>query len=140
MARLRRQKPKNMLTLPELTLTPLIDTVLVLLVVFMMTTPLLHNSIAVELPTSATNNEGKVAEQKTVNVTIDKSRKLFIDEIPVSRDDFFKELEKRVGNTQDGVVFVYADETIPYGVVVNIVDDIKYLGGIKYVALATERA
>lgn len=128
---------------PELILTPLIDTVLVLLVVFMLTTPLLHNSITVELPTSATNDQSAVDDaQSGITVTIDKNRNLFIGEKPVTRDKFFAELEKKLAQTQsasnDRVVFVHADKTIPYGVVIQVVDDIKYLGGVKYVALSTE--
>lgn len=140
MARLRKERKKQDFLVPELTLTPLIDTVLVLLVVFMMTTPLLHNSITVELPSSANNDDPQVAENQNIQVTIDKQRNLFIDEIPVAKEQFFKELEKKVGPSTNAVVSVYADLSIPYGVVVNIVDDIKYIGGIKYVALATERA
>ena len=128
---------------PELILTPLIDTVLVLLVVFMLTTPLLHNSITVELPTSATNDQPVVDDtQSGITVTIDKNRNLFIGEKLVTRENFFVELEKKLaqkqGGSSDRVVFVHADKTIPYGVVIQVVDDIKYLGGVKYVALSTE--
>ena len=141
-ARERRGSAKRNSGMPEITLTPLIDTVLVLLVVFMIATPLLHNHIAIELPTSSTNDEAAKLEtsQDPVGVFLDKNKNLFINDVPVSREKFFDELEKKLAGTQERVVFVHADKSVPYGVVIQIVDDIKYLGGVKYVALATEHA
>lgn len=142
MARARRSYQKRKFTLPEINLTPLIDTVLVLLVVFMIATPLLHNHIAIELPTSTTNDDAAAVEknQEPVGVFLDKDKNIFINDVPVKREKFFEELEKKLSGAQDRVVFVHADRSVPYGVVIQIVDDIKYLGGVKYVALATEHA
>lgn len=142
MARLRRRAAHKKPVLPEVTLTPLIDTVLVLLVVFMITTPLLHNSISIELPTSSTN-DGKPADavvEEPITVSIDKARVLYIDGVKVAKESFFNELEKKLAGKKDTVVYVHADSAIPYGTVISVVDDIKYLGGVKYVALATEHA
>lgn len=140
MARIRKKPARSVM--PEMILTPLIDTVLVLLVVFMMTTPLLHNYIAIELPTSSTNDEAASAQDKheAITVSLDKDRTIFINDVKVTREKFFDELEKKLSGTQERVVFVSADKTIPYGTVIQVVDDIKYLGGVKYVALATEHA
>lgn len=144
MARIREKKgyKKRNTVMPEITLTPLIDTVLVLLVVFMIATPLLHNHIAIELPTSTTNDEAAKLEnsQDPVGVFLDKDKNLFINDVPVVKEKFFDELEKKLAGAQERVVFVHADRSVPYGVVIQIVDDIKYLGGVKYVALATEHA
>lgn len=140
MARIRKKPARSVM--PEMILTPLIDTVLVLLVVFMMTTPLLHNYIAIELPTSSTNDEAASAQDKheAITVSLDKDRTIFINDVKVAPDKFFDELEKKLAGTQERVVFVSADKSIPYGTVIKVVDDIKYLGGVKYVALATEHA
>ena len=143
MARIRRRRSAlKRLVLPEVTLTPLIDTVLVLLVVFMIATPLLKNSIAIELPTSSTNDDKQVAaaDDQPINVSIDKARSLHIDGVVVAKELFFNELEKKLAGKKDTVVYVHADASIPYGIVIGVVDDIKYLGGVKYVALATEHA
>jgi biopolymer transport protein TolR len=149
----RERRSKRRRAAPELILTPLIDTVLVLLVVFMLTTPLLHNAITVELPTSSTNDQTTVEDTKAaITVTIDKNRNLFINDQPVPREKFFEVLENCLrqsdlaklsgggsdNSSADRIVFVQADRSIPYGVVIQIVDDIKYLGGVKYVALSTE--
>lgn len=135
-----RRKPRTSV-MPEISLTPLIDTVLVLLVIFMITTPIMHNFINIELPTSSTKDAAAEQEQDTaLVVTIDKDKQLFINDTPVTQENFFDELEKKIGNAQERVVFVNADRAIPYGSVIQIVDDIKYLGGVKYVALATQSA
>lgn len=142
MARIKRRSGRSRPVMPEMILTPLIDTVLVLLVVFMLTTPILHNYVAIELPTGS-SNDGEVATQagaEALTVSLDKGGAVFINDMKVAREKFFDELEKKLAGAQDRVVFVSADRSIPYGTVIQIVDDIKYLGGVKYVALATEQA
>ena len=137
----RRRHTSRMQTVPEVSLTPLIDTVLVLLVIFMITTPIMQNFINIELPTSSTKDAGAQEEKDTaITVNVDKDQNLFINEVPVKKERFFDELEKRLKGAQERVVFVNADRSIPYGTVLQIVDDIKYLGGVKYVALATQNA
>lgn len=142
MARMRRRPRIRGVGMPEMILTPLIDTVLVLLVVFMMTTPMLHNYITVELPKGSSNDEAAASDVKneSVTVSLDKNGKIFINDTAVTRATFFDALEKILAGTKERVVFVSADRSIPYGTVIQIVDDIKYLGGVKYVALATEHA
>ncbi len=142
MPRIRKRSGSSKPAMPEMILTPLIDTVLVLLVVFMLTTPILHNYVAIELPTSSSNDGDAAAQagQGALTVSLDKDRNVFINDSKVSREKFFDELEKKLAGAQDRVVFVSADRSIPYGIVIQIVDDIKYLGGVKYVALATEHA
>lgn len=138
-----RYKERNAST-PEVSLTPLIDTVLVLLVIFMMTTPIMQRvtQLNIELPSSSTNEESSEQEKSnSVSVYLDKNKKLHINDTYVEKEKFFDVLEKeleKAGNLHDRVVFVNADKVIPYGVVLQIVDDIKYLGGVKYVALATQ--
>ncbi len=124
----------------EITLTPLIDAVLVLLIIFMVAMPIIQNTIQVELPTSSTND---VQERSLDQVTVyfDKTRRLFIEDKEVAAGDFLKELEKILlaQKGEDHIVMVKADQTVSYGDIVRIVDDIKYLGGVRYVALATEK-
>lgn len=142
MSRNRRGRHKSRTSaIPEISLTPLIDAVLVLLVIFMIATPIMHNSINIELPTSSTKDASAEQEKDTaIVVNIDKDKKLFINDTPVTQEKFFDELEKKLDGAQERVVFVNADRSIPYGTVIQVVDDIKYLGGVKYVALATQSA
>ena len=135
----KRRSARRGIGMPEMILTPMIDTVLVLLVAFMMATPLMHNYITVELPTGSSHDTTVDEAQKdSITVSLDKDKHLFINDVKVSNEQFFNELEKKIAGQQDRVVFVHADSSIPYGNVIRVVDDIKYLAGVKYVALATE--
>lgn len=134
----RRHRVRNAHN-PEVSLTPLIDTVLVLLVIFMIATPIMNNMINIELPSSSTNDETLTKESdKSVVVFIDKDQNLFINDTKVIKEQFFDVLEKKLKDSQERVVFVKADKSIPYGTVIQVVDDIKYLGGVEYVALAAQ--
>lgn len=141
---MRRRRKVKETAMPEMVLTPLIDTVLVLLITFMVAMPVVHNAITVELPTSATNDvvdKEKTKEQESLTVFIDAHQKLYLGDQPISYKMLAKELDERLARMHDrrgAVVYVNADKKVPYGAVIAVVDDIKYLGGVKYVALATE--
>lgn len=134
--RKRSVRPQSL----EITLTPLIDAVLVLLIIFMVAMPIIQNAIKVELPTSSTN-DAQERSLEPVTVYFDKARRLFIEDKEVSLDDLLKVLDGvlREREGDDHIIMVKADQSVSYGDVVKIVDDIKYLGGVKYVALATEK-
>jgi biopolymer transport protein TolR len=131
------RKRKSATMIPEITLTPLIDTALTLLIIFMVTTPMIHNAIKVDLP------RGKAQEDKgTVHelvVYIDKDEKLFLNGKSVTSDQLVEQLQKSVQGATKRPVMVKGDERARWGYVVGIVDQIKVIGGINYVALATQK-
>lgn len=120
---------------PEVNVIPLIDVSLMLLLVFMVTTPMLHHGIKVELP------KGKAQETRSLEedlvVHIDKSNNLFLSGQPITTVKLEQQLKTSV--KKDQTIFVKADRGISYGTVIELVDRIKQIEGIKYVALATER-
>jgi|SRR5579859_1200301 len=129
----RNRKVQRTIAMPEINLTPLIDTALVLLVVFMVTAPMIKNGIKVDLP-EGQSKEVKQTQEELV-VYIDKSGQLFFNEKNVTTVQLLEDLKKSARN--DKTVFVKADRGVNYGKVIEIVDQIKYVGDIKYVALAT---
>lgn len=133
----RRKKRSNASAIPEITLTPLIDTALTLLIIFMVTSPMINNGIKVDLP------QGKVQEvqgiQEDLIVHLDKQRHLYINGESVKRDQFIAQLKKKIGNQKHKTVFVKGDGKVAYEEVMNIVEDIKLVGGIDRVALATKK-
>ena len=137
MARASRKRSKP-LTLPEITLTPLIDTALVLLVIFMVATPIVHNAIKVQLPHGKSNEV--TSTQQDLIVYLDKDRNIFVNEQAVKKENLFGILEKKMKDGAGQTVFVKADQSIAYGTVVELVDEIKYVGGVNYVALATQKS
>ncbi len=132
----RSKRGQHSIIMPEVNLTPLIDTALVLLVVFMVTAPIMKHGIQVDLP------EGKSKEVKEPNqdlvVSIDKEGKVYFGDKEnakaLSMNELLDVLKKTSG--KDKTVFVKGDRGVNYGKVIEVVDQIKYVGDVKYVALA----
>ena len=135
----RFRRPRKTITMPEVSLTPLIDTALTLLVIFMITTPMMNNVIKVELPSSKVDEMDSHVQQETI-VYIDKQKKLFLNGQEMNLQEIIKALQKMGQQKKIEMVFVKADQAVEYGKVIDLVDTIKMAGGIKYVALATKRA
>lgn len=137
MGRLRISRRRAQKTIAEVSLTPLIDTALTLLIIFMVTAPIMNNSIRVTLP-KGQSREDAGAKQELI-VTIDKQGRLFFNGQPAANSDILiAMIKKQVARDDDRTVFVQADETVFYGKVLELVDNIKVVGGISYVALATK--
>ncbi len=135
----RFRRPRRIITMPEVSLTPLIDTALTLLVIFMITAPMMNNVIKVELPASQVDETESHVQQETI-VYIDKQQKLYLNGVELGLQAIVKELQKMGAAKKVEIVFVKADQAVEYGKVIDLVDTVKMAGGIKYVALATKRA
>jgi biopolymer transport protein ExbD len=121
-------------------MTSLIDTALTLLMVFMIATPAIHNAIKVTLP-KGNAQETATQQPDELVVFIDKDGNFYLNKIKhTDKTALIAEIKKSVGNDTERTVYVKADTAISYGTVIELVDDIKYIGGIKYVALATQKS
>ena len=138
MRRARRLK-QRVVDVPEISMTPLIDTALTLLIIFMITTPMMNNIIKVELPSSRIN-ETESYEQQELIVYIDKDQKMYLNGKEFGLSSIIDQLKKVMKKDKDEIVFVKADQAVSYGKVIDLVDTIKVTGGIKYVALATKQS
>lgn len=135
----KRRRALSHLPVPEITLTPLIDTVLVLLITFMIAMPVMQNTLNIELPSGAANESEAAGPAQSITIGISRDRHVSLNGNEIPYKSLVAELEKLVGARQDRVVSVEADWRVPYGDVARVVDDIKYLGGVRYVALKTDR-
>lgn len=125
----------------EINVMPLVDVALTLLIIFMVATPMMNNVIKVELPSSRIDDGGMQSHtQQDLTVFIDKHKKIYLNGSPYSLEQLLVQLRKLVKKDSEEIVFVKADQAVPYGQVIDLVDTIKITGGIKYVALATKRA
>ena len=132
----RSRRQKN--ALYDISMTPLIDTALTLLIIFMVATPVLQNAIKVTLPRG--NAQEDASNQNTeLIVFIDKQGDFYINKDKIAKTDLIAAIKKTIGNDLEKTVYVKADTAISYGTVIELVDDIKFVGGIKYVALATQK-
>lgn len=140
MKRWYQMKRRKGLSSPEISLTPLIDTAWVLLVVFMIASPTIKKEagLQVELP-KGNMQETKEVSTKDITVSLDKTGGLFLNETKIAEKDLIEKLKKMVGKGNEKTVFVKADTTVHYGKVIELVDKIKYVGGVSYVALATSK-
>ncbi|HLB25746.1 MAG TPA: biopolymer transporter ExbD [Nitrospirota bacterium] len=119
----------------DINITPLTDVVMVLLVIFMVTTPLMMNeALKIKLPTAATS-EPQV--EQTTTITVTPGNQIFLNKAQVSLDDLKGLLVSRMATSPDKTVVIKADTTIMHGTVVKILDIAKESGALK-LAIATE--
>lgn len=119
----------------DINVTPFVDVMLVLLIIFMVTAPMLIEGVNVSLPEAT--SEALPAEQDPLIITIDKNNLLYINDYQVALDflqeKLIKILEGRVGQE----VYLKADKNILYGMVVRVMSEIKG-AGIEKLGMVTE--
>lgn len=120
----------------DINVTPFIDVMLVLLIVFMVTAPLLSAGIPVDLPkTEAAAVSEK--DDKPLEVAINKSGNIYIGETKVTKEQLLVKLAAITGDDKERRVFIKADQGLPYGDVMGVLGSINK-AGYKKVALITE--
>ncbi len=119
-------KPKDRRLLSEINVTPLVDVMLVLLIIFMVTAPMLQQGFDVDLPKVAAKDIP--AKEERLVLTITKKRKIFINEHPVDLLKLRKKLQKICKNRADKEIFLKADKNVPYGFVMKAMAEIKEAG------------
>ncbi len=124
-------KRNNKKSFSDINITPLVDVMLVLLVIFMVTTPMLVKGIRVNLP--KTKSGVTKIKSKSIIISIDKNGKYYLDKVPIelyALKDFLKA-------HKDRSVIIKADSMVNYGAVVSLIDMVKSVG-ISKVGLATQ--
>ena len=117
---------KNERLLSEINVTPFVDVMLVLLIIFMVTAPMLQQGIDVDLPNVAAKD--LPAKEEKLILTITKKKKIFIGEHAVKLSKMSEKLKKICESRASKEVFLKADEVVPYGFVVKIMAEIKKAG------------
>ncbi|HVC89343.1 MAG TPA: biopolymer transporter ExbD [Acidobacteriaceae bacterium] len=120
--------------LSDINITPLVDVVLVLLVIFMITAPVLQSGIQVNVPRTKTVKQ--ITQQRTV-VTIDREQRVFLDDKPVNVNDLPALLQEKNGaNPANRVIYLRSDERVPFGAFASVMDAVKQ-AGITNVSIVT---
>ena len=110
----------------DINVTPFVDVMLVLLIIFMVTAPMMVQGVDVALP--EVSAKPIVTEKENLTVTIDREANIYINDFQV-RIDFLKDkLEKILAGKMDREVFFRADKDVSYGVVVSVMAEIKAAG------------
>lgn len=134
----RKARAAKRHTMPEISLTPLIDTALVLLVIFMVATPIMKHSLNVDLPKGHMKDDQ--ASASTTVVAIDARQGIRLNDEPMSLEALLEKLSQEMKKSKEGKVYVDCDQKVPSGTLVRVIDSIKYVAGVERVVLSTERA
>jgi biopolymer transport protein TolR len=121
-------------SLSDINITPLVDVVLVLLIIFMVTAPVLQSGIEVSVPKTRTVKE--IAEERLV-ITIDKSQRVFLGNSPININDIAPQLRQKIRDPQHQSVFLRSDENVPFGAFATVMDAVKQ-AGITNVSIVTQ--
>ncbi len=131
----RRQRNADNRPVSEINVTPLVDVILVLLIIFMVTAPMLQMGIDVNLPRVKAKTVD-VGEEKLI-LTINNKKDIFINRYKTSIDDLKTKLENIFVNRIDRELFMRADEKVPYGFVVKVMSEVRK-AGVDKLGMITE--
>ena len=121
-------------TLSEINVTPFVDVVLVLLIIFMITAPVLQSGIEVSVPKTKTVKE--ITEERLV-ITIDRSQRVYLGNEPVNIHQVGAKLREKIRDPESQAVFLRSDENVPFGAFAAVMDAVKQ-AGITNVSIVTE--
>lgn len=114
-------------------MVPFIDVVLVLLIIFMITAPILQSGIEVDVPKTRTVKE--ITEQRLV-ITVDKNQLIYLGNNAVNIHDLGAKVQAQLKKPQDAV-FLRCDEKVPFGVFASVIDALRQ-SGINNISIVTE--
>jgi len=131
---LRRRNDPNK-TMAEINVTPLVDVMLVLLIIFMVTAPMLSMGIDVNLP-RVKSKSVDVTEEKLV-LTINEAKEIYLNKTKMPLGELNSKLEAIFSNRIDREVFLRADKNVPYGFVVEVMSEVRK-AGVDKLGMITE--
>jgi biopolymer transport protein TolR len=131
---LRRRNDPNK-AMAEINVTPLVDVMLVLLIIFMVTAPMLSMGIDVNLP-RVKSKSVDVTEEKLV-LTINEAKEIYLNKTKLPLGEINSKLEAIFSNRIDREVFLRADKNVPYGFVVEVMSEIRK-AGVDKLGMITE--
>ncbi len=127
-------KGRTQTSLSEINVTPFVDVVLVLLIIFMLTAPILESGIEVDLPKTRTV---RVVSEEKVVVTIDKRQNIYVGNDPVNIHRLGSRVLDQMRGSEISPVFVRCDQSVPFGAFARVMDALKQ-ANLRNVNVVTE--
>ncbi len=120
-------------SLSEINMVPFVDVVLVLLIIFMITAPILQSGIEVDVPKTKTIKD---ISQDRIVVSVDKGQRIYLGNDPVNIHQLGARIRSQLKDTRQSV-FLRCDEAVPFGVFASVVDALR-VSGINNISIVTE--
>jgi biopolymer transport protein TolR len=120
-------------SLSEINMIPFIDVVLVLLIIFMITAPILQSGIEVDVPKTKTVHE--ITEQRLV-ITVDKAQRVYLGNDAINIHELGSKVQSQLKKPQDAV-YLRCDETVPFGIFASVIDALRQ-SGINNISIVTQ--
>lgn len=120
--------------LSEINITPFVDVVLVLLIIFMLTAPILESGIEVDVPKTRTVKQ--ITEERLV-ISIDKAQRVYLGNDPINVNQIPQTLRSKLHDPEHQPIYLRADANVPFGVFATVMDSIKQ-AGITNVSIVTQ--
>lgn len=121
-------------SMADINVTPFVDVVLVLLIIFMITAPVLQSGIEVSVPKTKTVKE--ITEERLV-ISIDRQQRVFLGSDPINLNDIAPALRAKLKDPERMQIYLRSDENVPFGAFATVMDAVKQ-AGITNVSIVTE--
>src|SRR5262245_70964 len=131
----RRSRSRRHSPMHEINVTPFVDVILVLLIIFMVTAPLLTSGVPLELPEA--KGQQLQSNKEPLTISVQKDGKIFLQESQIQLNEIAQKLKSIAKGGYDEPIFVRGDKGIDYGTVMRVMARIKQ-GGFNKVSLVTE--
>jgi biopolymer transport protein TolR len=122
-------------TMAEINVTPMVDVMLVLLIIFMVTAPLIQQGVKVNLPT--TKAQAVEAADKKIVLSIDLTKRVFIGEVEIPFAELEEKLKSNAKLQAEKELYLHADRDLPYGIVVDVMA-MAQRAGVTNVGMVTD--
>ena len=128
----------------EINVTPMVDIMLVLLIIFMVVTPFLQQGITVALPKNLTNPEvdQNIIKESSIVISIPNDGQYYLGKVPVQREQLTDKVDSMLRNIKsdaDKIVYIKSGVGVSYGDVVNVINEVRKLGVDKIGLVADKK-